>query len=150
MQNQQVEQVITMMSEGYLASFRSIEKTLTHVANTFGMGWSALSILYQISNGTNLSTSDLTHTNNISKGAISLQLTELLNRNLIKIREDDHDRRRHILELTKRGQSLANRVRVQAGEIAQSVVNNMSLDEMQRLHTDFALFAQTLSDTSIK
>lgn len=98
MQNeQQLEMVITMMSEGYLASFRSIEKTLKRVAKKFGLGWSSLSILNQIASDASVTTADLIQQNHISKGAVSLQITELLNRNLIKISEDENDRRRHDL-----------------------------------------------------
>ncbi|MCF6160339.1 MarR family winged helix-turn-helix transcriptional regulator [Furfurilactobacillus milii] len=151
MQNeQQLEMVITMMSEGYLASFRSIEKTLKRVAKKFGLGWSSLSILNQIASDASVTTADLIQQNHISKGAVSLQITELLNRNLIKISEDENDRRRHRLELTKRGEKVADRVHTQATEIAQRVLNEMPLTEMQRLHQNFATFAETLNSTPIK
>ncbi|MYV05801.1 MULTISPECIES: MarR family transcriptional regulator [Furfurilactobacillus] len=152
MDNQKEEQklVVDMMTEGYLSSFRQIEKVLGRVSTTFGIGWSGLSILNQLATNPNVNVSDMAAKNHVTKGAISIQISELMKDGLIEMAEDPNDRRHHIIKLTKKGQKMADREVAQAKAMAAKVLNNMGEAEMMRLHTDFAAFAHLLEDTKLE
>ena len=146
----QQQMVVDMMTEGYLSSFRQIEKVLGKVSSKFGVGWSGLSILNQLATNQSANVSDLAEKNHVTKGAISIQISELMKAKLIEMDEDPNDRRRHIVKLTFKGQKVADHEVAQAKDMASQVLNNMGEAEMMRLHTDFAAFAHLLEDTKLE
>ncbi|GEK29563.1 MarR family winged helix-turn-helix transcriptional regulator [Furfurilactobacillus siliginis] len=144
-ESQEVEEVIAMFQEGYLDSIRSIMHTLDQVAAVYGVGWSTLAILFQVNANPRMTVSELSACNKITKGAVSLQITELLNRGLIRLKTDPKDRRRHVIVVTPKGQELAQKTNQVAGKMATEVIQAISLDGMKDMHKKLSEVAQALS-----
>lgn len=146
----EIDQIISMFQEGYLDSIRTIMRTLDRVAAVYGIGWSTMAILFQVNKNAAMTVSELADCNKITKGAVSLQITELLNRGLIKLKADKHDRRRHIIAVTTKGQALAQETTKVAAVMANNVIDAIGLDGMRDMHCKLIEVAHVIGDVQLE
>lgn len=141
------QKVIQILQQGYIGSFRAIEKALSKIPASYGANWGSLSLLDQLSQQPNATVGELAKINHVSSGAISIRISDLLKQKLIRLEVNPNDRRRHTVKLTRKGQAVQTTQREEAGRVARLMLEKMDYERICQMHQSFSQLAQILTDT---
>ena len=123
---------------------KSLDQSLkkSQQLNTFNI--LILSILKE--NGNSLTVKDLRHTLNREKSYISILLRDLEKDKLIQLQEEQSDRRKKIIKLTKKGITKLKKSSEILDQEISAVLNNLSQTEKELLNETIKAFYTILSD----
>lgn len=126
-------QLFDAFINSYLFSLKYLQNFLSAPAQKYGVSFDQFLIMHEIKQAhDNITLMELSKAHQVSRSAISRQISGLLNANYVAQTTDEQDRRRRILKLTTHGREVEETLLKEGLKRAKSTLKIFGADRLTR------------------
>lgn len=123
-------EIITALFDTFDVAKRAMHSHMQTVVEGHGISHSQLELLFTINHTQPTAAKELTQKLQLTAGAISQLVEELVEQSLVERETDSNDRRRQVLRVSTTGNTLIKAFTKRRRELVQQVIEDLSDDEL--------------------
>ena len=109
----------------------AIDRILRHAVRDFGLRWSALRVLADLSHAGPLTQKELIEIEQLKQSTVSVLLQEMFDEKLIAFRKNPKDGRSRLVVITKKGRAVYHRCGECVRPVISQILSSLSTNEIK-------------------